>query len=177
MLSKVTGVSLRTGKRDITVDDLLRRREGLSNAYGRPMKRRKVEYVLDEKIGSDEEDQDGLESFGEEEEDNVGDESEDEGSVDEDEEQEEEDNRKEKPSSFAVEDRLGSFVKKKSEPVDALPRKPKESSVKSFTSFDISKALVAALTSMSIKVPTPVQAACIPPLLQGAWIAKLNLSR
>lgn len=37
----------------------------------------------------------------------------------------------------------------------------------SFASFGIATPLLAALNSMSIKAPTSVQAACIPPLLQG----------
>lgn len=37
----------------------------------------------------------------------------------------------------------------------------------SFESFGISSSLLTALTSMSIRVPTEVQAACIPPLLKG----------
>ncbi|KAL9712661.1 putative RNA helicase [Leucoagaricus gongylophorus] len=37
----------------------------------------------------------------------------------------------------------------------------------SFSSFNISQALISALSRISIKIPTPVQAACIPPLLAG----------
>ena len=36
-----------------------------------------------------------------------------------------------------------------------------------FSSLGISSPLQAALKSMSIKLPTEVQAACIPPLLEG----------
>jgi hypothetical protein len=36
-----------------------------------------------------------------------------------------------------------------------------------FSSLGISAPLQAALKSMSIKLPTEVQAACIPPLLEG----------
>jgi len=64
--------------------------------------------------------------------------------------------------SFVVEDRLTSV------------RPPKSSSVPTsktrqttFGSLGISSPLQGALTGMSIKVPTEVQTACIPPLLAG----------
>ena len=41
-------------------------------------------------------------------------------------------------------------------------------SASSFLELGASKALVASLTGMSIRTPTEVQAACIPPLLAGA---------
>ncbi len=40
----------------------------------------------------------------------------------------------------------------------------------SFSDLGISRILQAALTSMSIRMPTEVQAACIPPLLSGATL-------
>lgn len=43
-----------------------------------------------------------------------------------------------------------------------------------FTSLGISSPLIAALTAMSIKLPTEVQLACIPPLLAGELSAPLN---
>ena len=48
-----------------------------------------------------------------------------------------------------------------------LPSEPNRSSVVSFSSLGISAPLQSALSAMSIKVPTEVQAACIPPLLLG----------
>jgi len=44
---------------------------------------------------------------------------------------------------------------------------PSKSSVASFSSLGISAPLQSALSAMSIKAPTEVQAACIPPLLLG----------
>ncbi|KAG6900930.1 hypothetical protein C0993_004367 [Termitomyces sp. T159_Od127] len=61
-----------------------------------------------------------------------------------------------------VHDRFGSSLAKR---VRNLPSpQPKEVS---FSSLGISTVLQSALTSMSIRTPTPVQAACIPPLLAG----------
>ena len=40
---------------------------------------------------------------------------------------------------------------------------------KSFEDFGISSALLSALHKMSIRAPTEIQAACIPPLLQGEF--------
>jgi len=37
----------------------------------------------------------------------------------------------------------------------------------SFSDLGLDKWLVDALTAMSIKRPTPIQAACIPPALEG----------
>lgn len=42
-----------------------------------------------------------------------------------------------------------------------------EASAPSFAVLGASKSLTASLAIMSIKKPTPVQVACIPPLLQG----------
>ena len=39
----------------------------------------------------------------------------------------------------------------------------------SFASFGVSSTLLNALASMSIRSPTEIQAACIPPLLQGEF--------
>ena len=39
----------------------------------------------------------------------------------------------------------------------------------SFASFGISHALLTALSKMSIKAPTEIQAACIPPILEGEY--------
>lgn len=75
--------------------------------------------------------------------------------------------------AFEVQDRLGSSIKKKPNLLHPAPQKS-QVVVKSFASFGISPALVAALTSMSIKVPTEVQAACIPPLLAGARVSTAN---
>ncbi|KAJ7276339.1 P-loop containing nucleoside triphosphate hydrolase protein [Mycena haematopus] len=44
---------------------------------------------------------------------------------------------------------------------------PRPTASATFSGLGISKALQTALTSMSIRTPTEVQAACIPPLLQG----------
>ncbi|KAG8926532.1 putative RNA helicase [Tulasnella sp. 418] len=48
-----------------------------------------------------------------------------------------------------------------------IPDSSKSNSQADFSSLGISAQLVASLHAMSIRVPTPVQAACIPPLLAG----------
>ncbi|KAF8913846.1 P-loop containing nucleoside triphosphate hydrolase protein [Gymnopilus junonius] len=140
----------------VSVDDLLRRREE------RPKKRRRVSElnppVSDASSGSEiaeggeqdfldngSESNSGVESIGE-----VG----------------VEDNLI--SSKLDVEDRLQSFsrrTQRKSQQVvpqsTGLPQGP------SFASLGISLSLLAALKTMSIKVPTEVQAACIPALLAG----------
>lgn len=66
--------------------------------------------------------------------------------------------------SFVVEDRLTSL-----RPVRTRqpPEPASDTTRTTFASLGISPALQKALTGMSIKVPTEVQAACIPPLLAG----------
>lgn len=70
-------------------------------------------------------------------------------------------------SDFIVEDRLGSSGQheKPLTPRQLLPSVPP-----SFSSLGISAPLQSALKSMSIKSPTEVQVACIPPLLAGMYI-------
>lgn len=43
-----------------------------------------------------------------------------------------------------------------------------------FLSLGLSTALVSSLNSMSIRRPTPVQAACIPPLLAGNYLLNVH---
>lgn len=47
------------------------------------------------------------------------------------------------------------------------PDKPKAPKASGFAELGASKALIASLATMSIRTPTEVQAACIPPLLAG----------
>jgi hypothetical protein len=70
-------------------------------------------------------------------------------------------------SDFIVEDRLGSSGQHENlfTPQKLLPSVPP-----SFSSLGISVPLQSALKSMSIKSPTEVQVACIPPLLAGMYI-------
>lgn len=51
--------------------------------------------------------------------------------------------------------------------ITTRPPKPVENLTVTFSSLGISAPLQTALKSMSIKLPTEVQAACIPPLLEG----------
>ena len=67
-------------------------------------------------------------------------------------------------SSAIGQDRFHARAAKDPQP---LPSEPSKSSVVSFSSLGISVPLQSALSAMSIKAPTEVQAACIPPLLLG----------
>ncbi|KIM46242.1 hypothetical protein M413DRAFT_441319 [Hebeloma cylindrosporum] len=68
-------------------------------------------------------------------------------------------------SDFIVEDRLGSSGQHEKSSIP--PQKLPPSVPASFSSLGISAPLQSALKSMSIKSPTEVQIACIPPLLAG----------
>jgi len=65
--------------------------------------------------------------------------------------------------SFVVEDRLTSVRPSKTQTPPSVPKIRQTT----FASLGISSPLQGALTGMSIKVPTEVQAACILPLLAG----------
>jgi len=69
-------------------------------------------------------------------------------------------------SDFTVEDRLSSSGQHGR---SSIPRKLAPAPV-SFSSLGISTLLQSALKSMSIKSPTEIQVACIPPLLAGMCI-------
>ncbi|KAJ3572469.1 hypothetical protein NP233_g3070 [Leucocoprinus birnbaumii] len=178
------GTSMKQGKkRAITVDDLLKRQEeGLSNGSNRAAKRLKLRHLESDELnpGSDgheeseseendnemrrQSDEDRSSEAGSSEagsEEDVGEDGGEESLDDGDSSDKEDEQRG--LSIVTVGDRMGAFVKKQIEPRPVL----KQDTIQSFTSFGVSSALVAALTSMSIKVPTPVQAACIPPLLAG----------
>lgn len=168
-------------KRPITIDDLLKRQEESST---RALKRQKVVHLsrkpLEEEDDDFEQDQErstsldgagGSETSETDDEDEesgseIRDESVENGSVgvsDEDVQQDED----KLPPLFEASERLDSFIKKKFEPLPAARKRP-QTTARLFASFGISPTLLAALTSMSIKVPTEVQMACIPPLLAGA---------
>lgn len=51
----------------------------------------------------------------------------------------------------------------------ASNKAPAPPAATSFSSLGISSALLSALSKMAIRTPTEVQAACIPPLLQGEY--------
>lgn len=143
------------------MDELLRRQEQDST---RAAKRQKITHSSTYNDESNNESEEGSGSDVSVEENHVT----DDGFEDEEdtEEEEEEESRPGEDGRLELGDRLGSMIKRKLPP----PPPPSETpqNTKSFSSFGISTALVAALTSMSIRVPTEVQTACIPPLLSGA---------
>ena len=63
--------------------------------------------------------------------------------------------------------KASSSLSAASKPAPSLPPANPSSSVDDFAELGISPALVRALDIMSIRRPTPVQAACIPSLLAG----------
>jgi ATP-dependent RNA helicase DDX49/DBP8 len=142
--------------RALTTDDLLRRQEG-----GKAKRVR-----LSDSEESDDE-LSGSESVSELEESEKVDE--DTGSEEGEDEEEEEDNDDDEEDAHVnatiVEDRIRSNrMEQTSRIVKLTPPKPMATA---FSELGISPPLEAALRSMSIQVPTEVQAACIPPLLDG----------
>ncbi|KAL4267917.1 DEAD box helicase family protein [Pleurotus pulmonarius] len=67
-------------------------------------------------------------------------------------------------SRLVVGDRLGRAAPKRDTPAQRAQPSPH---VESFAALGISQPLQNALKSISIKVPTEIQRACIPPLLEG----------
>ncbi|KAF4574938.1 putative RNA helicase [Pleurotus pulmonarius] len=67
-------------------------------------------------------------------------------------------------SRLVVGDRLGRAAPKRDTPAQRAQPSPH---VESFAALGISQSLQNALKSISIKVPTEIQRACIPPLLEG----------
>ncbi|KAG5646588.1 hypothetical protein DXG03_002892 [Asterophora parasitica] len=172
-----------TGKKRtaLSADDLLRRHEEPRS------KKARLSVQLDS--DSDEESLDGSgaaevrededEGSSEDEEEEEGDEEErdvdgteagERYPVDEDDEDEDEDDQPGIIAQVEVQDRFGSSLERKkqniskahTQPAPQPPPKPT-----SFTSLGLSAQLETALSSMSIRTPTEVQAACIPPLLSG----------
>jgi len=67
------------------------------------------------------------------------------------------------PSRFSFNPRQGSVVKMSTVPshVSSLPL--------TFAEVGVSSSLVSAMNKMSIRTPTEIQTACIPPLLDGMY--------
>ncbi|KII94809.1 hypothetical protein PLICRDRAFT_660380 [Plicaturopsis crispa FD-325 SS-3] len=134
-------------RREITTDELMRRQE-------EPLRKR---ARLDDDSSTDDEDEGSTSGTGSA--------TEDEESGEESEGTEEEDagSDREEATLAPPPDRF-DFSRIRRDPTSAAPS-PRPPS--SFETMGISPPLQAALYSMSIKTPTEVQAACIPPLLAG----------
>ena len=158
-----------TRKPEISVDDLLRRQEL------RPMKRRRLSIEeeelglrasvsdSDESSGIREVEVDGVNDDGEDSEHEEGEEDEDEDGVD---------NEIPKHLDRNVPSRMPALpsrmsIKSRKDPIKSghTPKSPPV--LPTFSELGASKSLIASLASMSIRKPTPVQCACIPPLLEG----------
>lgn len=159
-------------RRELTTDDLLRMQE-----EGPSRKRVRHAALLEDSDGSDEEFEQ-IPSGSENDEEGQDNSSSGSGSgsgTDSEEVVSEDEEAPLPPQILQAEEDLGeddgtsrvSFMPRKSfqekrHPLIAPPIKPT-----SFEALEISPALITALTKMSIKRPTEIQAACIPPLIQG----------
>ena len=71
------------------------------------------------------------------------------------------------PSRFSLKPRQGPVPGKTTIPLPtSSPRPP------TFAEMGVSSSLVSAMNKMSIQTPTEVQAACIPPLLDGTYFSQ-----
>ncbi|KAG5639005.1 hypothetical protein H0H81_007913 [Sphagnurus paluster] len=162
----------------LSADDLLRKLEGPQRKKARlsvaGLDSDSDDVVSDASVDDEERaslgsDEDGSEDGDEEEEDKKGEEDKEEESGEEADGDEEEDEDDGQPAQLQVQDRFGSSLERRKQKTsdttaNATPNPPKDVS---FSSLGIAAPLQAALSSMSIRTPTEVQAACIPPLLAG----------
>lgn len=160
-------------RRALTTDDLMRMQEG-----GHAHKKRREEYFATE--GSDSELEiparlsEGSSGEGDEDvESGSGSESEDsEGQEDLAEDSDEGDEGTLLAPPLDDEDVLSSRISITPRTSISIPQKPLNIPTNHHTSFSamgISSTLLAALAKMSIRMPTEIQIACIPPLLQGEF--------
>ena len=87
-------------------------------------------------------------------------------------EEEEEIEGKELKSYLPPDDRVSRLKLPSRAPLPERTSRTKDSTPKehvAFVDLGVSKALVASLLKMSIRAPTEVQAACIPPLIAGKF--------
>ncbi|KAF9058134.1 P-loop containing nucleoside triphosphate hydrolase protein [Panaeolus papilionaceus] len=152
---------------DISLDDLLRRQDEP------PRKKRRLS---EEPVELDESASDDSGSFSAR---NSGDEEDSQRSEDESSEEDGSDNQDSdagsgdenqeltQESSLPTHDRLGISTSARINASKSQLSTSEQTARPSFAALGISKPLQTALKSMSIKVPTEVQAACIPPLLAG----------
>ena len=164
-------------RRKLTTDDLMRmQEEGPSGSRARQA------ALWEDSDGSDDEVHSGLENVGrmQDESDPDGTEdSEEEGVDGEDSQNGNEDTRL--PPKALVEAEDDEDEGEGSSRVSFMPRtsfqqghkSPTPMTIKpsSFEALGISPALINALNKMSIKLPTEIQVACIPPLLQGEFLS------
>lgn len=158
-------------RRDLSIDDLLRMQD-----YGPVRKRRREDFVRAD-LHSDEDEgsgSSGSDSTGEEEAEGVedgSDESSDDGGEDSDEasgsdvEAAQPDLQPEPEDAFS----RVSILPRTSHTVPRNTLTTPPILPASYTSMGISSALLSSLNKMSIKTPTEIQAACIPPLLAGEF--------
>ncbi|KAG6860993.1 hypothetical protein C0995_005013 [Termitomyces sp. Mi166 len=154
----------------LSADDLLRRLEEPR------AKRARVSIPVDDEDDSDDNSGNGV--LRQEGEDGTTDEEDEEDEADgespvENEEDDEEDDEDTDDvpvrlvEDFAAHDRFGSSLVNRTRDLPKSTPQSQQSKDVSFSSLGISALLQSALTSMSIRTPTPVQAACISPLLAG----------
>ena len=166
-------------RRDLTTDDLLRMQED-----GPARKRRKEAFILDEGEDSDSEEAPTHRPHvgGDVDDSEFGSGSNSESREDESEEEREgkgaaSDSDSDGPAVVPAmtddqDDVSSSRISIVPRTSFTIPRKSLAATAKqstSFASMGISSTLLAALSKMSIRNPTEIQAACIPPLLQGEF--------
>ncbi|THH29136.1 hypothetical protein EUX98_g5043 [Antrodiella citrinella] len=160
---------------EISIDDLMRMQEGPQRKKFRIRAEAEGSSDLDSASGASVHGDEG--SGSSEEGDDEGDNEEAEGDEDKEDEDEEDSSEESEQQEPAPDpDALSRFSSSR---VSIQPRKTlvvasKDTSSppplpKSFEEFGISSALLYALHKMSIRAPTEVQSACIPPLLQGEF--------
>lgn len=155
-------------RRDLTADDLLRLQDNVGRKRPRLATQVTVRRRFDDDADFSTSDSEAPQEANElSQERQVEDEDVDLSSEDEDESaEEEEDNRPRLDSRFGS-SRISIAPRSAATPTSVPQEPPAQPAATTFSSLGISPALLSALSSMSIRMPTEVQAACIPPLLQG----------
>lgn len=154
----------RTKRKALTTDDLLRRQEEPDRKRVKlspPLSIQSDSDELSEVITGGDESEDENSSFDEEEDEETREDNLDDGTFDDGEESASE----QFPTDSLNEPERFKFSRVKEKQI--IPQLREKKLPDSFSAFGISNQLQSALTTMSIRTPTEVQAACIPPLLAG----------
>jgi ATP-dependent RNA helicase DDX49/DBP8 len=76
--------------------------------------------------------------------------------------------------TFDVQDRVSLGCRERTQQIRNRQNSQEKSTSPSFRAFGISPALLAVLSSMSITMPTEIQAACIPQILAGEYVISID---
>jgi ATP-dependent RNA helicase DDX49/DBP8 len=83
----------------------------------------------------------------------------------------------ESPYAFEDRGRMNFSIAREIKAKGDLPSSSRANATRSFAEMGVAHPLHAALARMSIRVPTEVQAACIPPLLAGLFYTTYSLRK